>query len=211
MDPLTIMLIGAGISAGTQAIGGAIRSRKQKKAAETMFSEEDARRLRELQRAREAGTLGLTERQELSMEARQRAGRAAAAREGQSERLAMQAAAPASARDVFLQQMAAEQARQQEVTAENLAMQQADTAARAEQLGELERLVNQRSAAAQLAAGGAGTGLAAAGAAAGAGISQYGMQAAAMQQATAQTGYMETDELIKASDPAGMSEWDAYA
>jgi len=111
MEPLTMALIAAGISAGTQAIGAGLERRAGSQAAAEAFTEEEAERLRQLQALQAAGQLGLTEEQAGVLEAQARTQQAAQARQSQAERLAAQAARPASARDVFLQQAAAEAAR----------------------------------------------------------------------------------------------------
>ena len=148
MEPLTMLLLGGALSAGTSAVGGALQRRASRQAAAELLTDEERERLAELQRRQAAGELGLTEAQELDLDAVLRAQRAASSRASQAERLQQQAATPASARNVFLQQMAA---------------------------------------AAQLAAGGAGTGLTQAGA-------QLG---GAIQQAAALDTGMSTEQLLQ--------------
>ena len=199
-----MLLLGGALSAGTSAVGGALQRRASRKAAAEVLTDEERERLAELQRRQAAGELGLTEAQELDLNAVLRAQRAASSRASQAERLQQQAATPASARNVFLQQMAAETARQQAVTEDALVRQQAEQAAEQTQLAELAQLVNQRAAAAQLAAGGAGTGLAQAGAQLGGAI---------QQAATLDTG-MSTEQLLQLyqSTPAegGTADMSAY-
>ena len=145
------LLIGGGIAAGSQLLGGALSRRAGKQAAEDLLSEDERKRLRELQQMQQAGQLGMTEEQRAAFDAQVRAAQAGAAREAQAESLARQAAAPTSGRDVFLERLALEQSRQEGITAENLARQQAEALAAQQQAAELAALQNQRAAAAQLA------------------------------------------------------------
>ena len=166
MEPLTMMLLAAALGAGTSLAGSGMQQRANKEAAAKLFTDEERERLAELQRQRAAGELGMSEAQELDLDAVLRAQRASSSRASQAERLQQQAASSASARDVFLQQAAAEAGRQQGITGDALVRQQAEQSAEQVQLAELAQLVNQRTSAAQLAAGGAGAGLTQAGAAA---------------------------------------------
>jgi hypothetical protein len=153
MDPLTIALITAGISAAGSALGAGIEGKKARTASGEAFTEDDARRLRELQQMREAGALGLTEEQQASLDAQFRQQGAQQVMEAQAQQLAAQAARPASARDVFLQEAAGQLAQQQAITEQNLVRLQADEAAAARQEQELQQLLMQRMQAQQIAAG----------------------------------------------------------
>ena len=153
MDPLTLALLAAGVSAAGQGIKAGIERRQATKAAEQVFTEEEEQRLRDLQAMQEAGQLGLTEEQSLALDAQLRQQASAQAMQTQAQQLAAQAAAPASARDVFLQQAATQAQRQEAVTQENILRQQAEEAAQAAQTQEIQQLLLSRLQAQQIAAG----------------------------------------------------------
>ena len=153
MDPLTIALISAGIAAASSGIQAGVSSKKTREAAEGVFTDEEARRLQDLQDMQERGELGLTEAQELALQAQFRQQAAAQSRATQAERLAQQAGSLASARDVFLQEAAAQAARQTTTAQQNLERLQAEQAAQQAQEAEMQRLLLARSQAAQIMAG----------------------------------------------------------
>ena len=153
MDPLTMALIAAGISAASSGIQAGVSSKKARKAAEGVFTDEEARRLQDLQDMQERGELGLTEAQELALQSQFRQQAAAQSRATQAERLAQQAGSLTSARDVFLQEAAAQAARQTTTAQQNLERLQAEQAAQQAQEAEMQRLLLARSQAAQIMAG----------------------------------------------------------
>ena len=205
MEPLTLALISAGISAGTQAIGAGLERRAGSQAAAEAFTEEEAERLRQLQALQAAGQLGLTEEQAGVLEAQARTQQAAQARLSQAERLAAQAARPASARDVFLQQAAAEAARQQAVIDEGLLRQQAEQQAAAAQQAEIQQLLLQRARAAALESGGAGAGIEALGTGAAQALDVLGAQA---QQTALEEARLEA--LLEEYQPEAVNPYGAY-
>jgi len=198
-------LIAAGISAGTKAIGEGIKRRKGKRAAAEAFTEEEAERLRQLQDLQAAGQLGLTEEQASVLEAQARTQQAAQARLSQAERLAAQAARPASARDVFLQQAAAEAARQQAVIDEGLLRQQAEQQAAAAQQAEIQQLLLQRAQAASLAVGGTGAGIEAIGTG---GAEAFNILGAQAQQTALEEARLEG--LLEEYQPEAVNPYGAY-
>jgi len=205
MEPLTLALISAGISAGTQAIGAGLERRAGRQAAAEAFTEEEAERLRQLQALQAAGQLGLTEEQAGVLEAQARTQQAAQARLSQAERLAAQAARPASARDVFLQQAASEAARQQAVIDEGLLRQQAEQQAAAAQQAEIQQLLLQRARAAALESGGAGAGIEALGTGAAQALDVLGAQA---QQTALEEARLEG--LLEEYQPEAVNPYGAY-
>jgi hypothetical protein len=72
MDPLTLALLAAGVSAAGQGIKAGIERRQATKAAGQAFTKEEEQRLRDLQAMQEAGQLGLTEEQSLALDAQLR-------------------------------------------------------------------------------------------------------------------------------------------
>ena len=151
MEPLTLALIAAG-TAAAKGISAGIERKQARTAAGEAFTEDEARRLRELQQMREAGALGLTEEQQAALDAQFRQQGAQQVMEAQAQQLAAQAARPASARDVFLQEAAGQLAQQQAITEQNLVRVQADEAAAAKQEQELQQLLMQRMQAQQMLA-----------------------------------------------------------
>lgn len=151
MDPLTLAIL-AGVSAIGSGVSAGIERKQARTAAGETFTEDEARRLRELQQMREAGALGLTEEQQASLDAQFRQQGAQQVMEAQAQQLAAQAARPASARDVFLQEAAGQLAQQQAITEQNLVRLQADEAAAARQEQELQQLLMQRMQAQQMLA-----------------------------------------------------------
>ena len=151
MDPLTLAIL-AGVSAIGSGVSAGIERKQARTAAGEAFTEDEARRLRELQQMREAGALGLTEEQQASLDAQFRQQGAQQVMEAQAQQLAAQAARPASARDVFLQEAAGQLAQQQAITEQNLVRLQADEAAAARQEQELQQLLMQRMQAQQMLA-----------------------------------------------------------
>ena len=152
MDPLSMAILAATQIAGS-AIGAGIQRRQTRAAARDAFTEEEERRLRELQDLQAADELGLTEAESLALEAQFRQQAAAQSRATQAERLAQQAARPTSARDVFLQASAEQAARQMATTEQNLQRLQAEQAAQQAQEAEMQRLLMSRLQAAQIEAG----------------------------------------------------------
>lgn len=152
MDPVTLAIL-AGTQIAGSAIGAGIQRRQTRAAARDAFTEEEERRLRELQDLQAADELGLTEAESLALEAQFRQQAAAQSRATQAERLAQQAARPTSARDVFLQASADQAARQMATTEQNLQRLQAEQAAQQAQEAEMQRLLLARSQAAQIMAG----------------------------------------------------------
>ena len=205
MEPLTLALISAGISAGTQAIGAGLERRAGRQAAAEAFTEEEAERLRQLQALQAAGQLGLTEEQAGVLEAQARTQQAAQARLSQAERLAAQAARPTSARDVFLQQADSEAARQQAVIDEGLLRQQAEQQAAAAQQSEIQQLLQERARAAALEAGGTGEGIQALGAGSAQALDVLGAQA---QQTALEEARLEA--LLDEYQPEAVNPYGAY-
>ena len=197
MDPLTLALIGAGISAGGQAISAGLQRRAGRQQAAELFGDEEQRRLEELRRLQEAEGFGLTEQQAAAFNARIAGQQVAAARSSQAERLQAAAARPASARDVFLQQVAAEAGRQQAVTDANLLRQAAEERAAATQEAELQQLLLQRAQAAGLRTAGAGAAAGALATGAGQAVSALAAEQQALDMAAAQTGALSTEELLQ--------------
>jgi len=132
----TLTAIGAGIGAASglaKGIGGAL-------AAKQMFTPEDERRLAELQRQRERGQLGLSERERAALTAGARAEMAGRAQQTQADLTQRAVAAGLTGggvnmRQLFLGEQAALEAQQavkqqlaQEVTARDLAAAQAQRA-----------------------------------------------------------------------------------
>jgi hypothetical protein len=152
MDPLTLALIAAG-TATAKGISAGIERKQARTAAEQAFTEEEARRLQELQAMREAGALGLTEQQQAALDAQFRQQQAAQAQATQAEQLAAQASRPMSARDVFLQEAATQAVQQQAVQEQNMLRLQAEQAAQAAQEQELQQLLMSRLQAQQIEAG----------------------------------------------------------
>lgn len=210
MEPLTMMLIAGGLAAAGKAGGSAIQSSAAKKAAAKTFTQADVERLAELERLRNLSELGLSEEQRMAVDAELRAARAAAAREGQAERLAMQAASPTSARDVFLQQYAAEQARQQGVTAENLVRQQAEQQAAAQQLAEIQQLRAARAAAAGIPVQFAGQAVSEGVGGAGEALGDYASMQHQLDVLEAQTGTPTDEELQQLYDTTAPNPYGSY-
>ena len=152
MDPLTLALIGA-FKTTAQAIKAGDEKWAKIEAAQSIYSPEEASRLRQLQAMREAGTLGLTEQQQAELGAQFRQQQAAQAQATQAEQLAAQAARPMSARDVFLQEAATQAVQQQAVQEQNMLRLQAEQAAQAAQEQEIMQLLLARQQAAQVKAG----------------------------------------------------------
>jgi hypothetical protein len=102
-----------------------------------------------------------------------------------AQQLAAQAAAPASARDVFLQQAATQAQQQEAVTQGNIIRQRAQEAAETAQTQEIQQLLLSRLQAQQIAAGAPSVAGAAVGAVAEAAPGV--LEAAAAEQATAES------------------------
>ena len=197
MDPLTLALLGAGISAGGQAITSALQRRAAGRAAEDLFGDEEQRRLAELRRLQESEGFGFTEEQAADFDARIRAQQAAAARASQAERLQAAAARPSSARDVFLQQAASEASRMQGTTDANLQRALAEQQAAAAQEAELQQLLVQRAQASGLPLPFVGGAAQAIGTGVGQGLQTLAAEQQRLEMAEANTGAMSSEELLQ--------------
>jgi hypothetical protein len=112
------------------------------------LTEDERRELEELQRARQAGQLGLTEAQEGRLEQQFATRRGGLLRQQQATALQQAAqAGPVSGRDVFLRQQAAQAGQAEILRAENELRAQADAAAEATQTARLKELRQQDKAA----------------------------------------------------------------
>jgi hypothetical protein len=112
------------------------------------LTEDERRELEELQRARQAGQLGLTEAQEGRLEQQFATRRGGLLRQQQATALQQAAqAGPVSGRDVFLRQQAAQAGQAEILRAENELRAQAEAAAEATQTARLKELRQQDKAA----------------------------------------------------------------
>jgi len=117
-------------------------------ARQMRLTEDERRELEELQRARQAGQLGLTEAQEGRLEQQFATRRGGLLRQQQATALQQAAqAGPVSGRDVFLRQQAAQAGQAEILRAENELRAQAEAAAEATQTARLKELRQQDKAA----------------------------------------------------------------
>lgn len=141
--------------AGTAAKVGSsiVKGVGQYRAAQGIFTEADAAELARLQRLKEQGDLGLTEREKAGMAAESAGQVAQTQAELRNQALQQQAAqatlgGPITGRDVFLREQAAQAGRQQAQAEIGRRQASADEARRQEQLAklaELRRLRTQES------------------------------------------------------------------
>ena len=130
--------LGAGLGVA-KGIGGAV-------AAKRSFSEEEERRLRELQMLQNQGELGLSEVERQGLEAQLGGQRATALRQAQTFSDQRAQASGGSGRDLFLAEMAGQEAEQQaRVQGEQIIAEQ-ESAARQAQQAELMGLAQQEAA-----------------------------------------------------------------
>lgn len=163
IDPVTGMLITAGVQAGTTAIGGIAKAI----GAARMRSPEEKERLEELRRLREEGGLGLTEAERTALEARLTTQRAAGLRQAQTISEQARQAAGGGGRELFLAEMAAQEAEQQARTEQAAIIGQQEVAARQAQQQELAALTEREAAQRAAIAEGLSMGLITAGVAGG--------------------------------------------
>jgi hypothetical protein len=182
MDPLTLMLIGTGVAkAGAGIAEGIGTARAGKK---MMLNPREQKELDDLEAAKRAGELGLTERQRGGIEQRFLAEQSGVQRQLQAEGLQQAAArgmsGGVSGREAFL----AEQARSSSLTSmrqdQNVAVEQANQAAALAQQARIDAMRAQQKEAEATRA--KGIAQAVSGGLAGAG--EVGAQAAGMRQQT---------------------------
>lgn len=132
----------AAIMAGTTAIGGIAKAI----GAARMRSPEEKERLEELRRMQEEGELGLTEAERMGLEARLTTQRAAGLRQAQTISEQARQAAGGGGRELFLAEMAAQEAEQQARTEQAAIIGQQEVAARQAQQQELAALTEREAA-----------------------------------------------------------------
>ena len=136
-----------GIAAGARALGGIAAGGQTIAQSRQMFTRQDRKRLEELEAAREAGELGMSEAQREGMRGEIAAERGALLRSQESRALREAAAQPTvTGRDIFLrEQLAQEQAAELAAAGEGL-VTEADIAAKAAQEAEIAGLEEGRAA-----------------------------------------------------------------
>jgi hypothetical protein len=199
---LTALAIGAGaLAAGSGIAQGVGQARAGKK---MMLSEAEQRELDELKKRRRTGELGLEERERGALEQQFLASQAAQRREQQAQGLQEAAAAGlqrgVSGRDIFLRQMAQEQAGLESRQQQNIAVQQAEQAERIREEARIDALTAKQQQAEAMRA--QGIAQAVSGGLAGAGqVAQMGFQYQsdlAMQEAALKG--MSDEELLRRLD-----------
>jgi len=148
MEPIsttTALLIAGGLMAGKGIAEGVGTARAGKKA---MLTERQKKELEELQRRKQRGELGLTERELGSIEQRFLAEQSGAQRELEAAALQQAAArglsGSVSGRDIFLQEQAQAQAERQMRQQQNLAVQEADRAKAAAEEARIDAMLGQQ-------------------------------------------------------------------
>jgi len=148
MEPIsttTALLIAGGLAAGGGIASGIGQARAGKK---MRLTERQQKELEELQRRKQRGELGLTERELGSIEQRFLAEQAGAQRELESTALQQAAArglgGAVSGRDIFLQEQAQAQAERTMRQQQNLAVQEADRAEAAAEQARIDAMIAQQ-------------------------------------------------------------------
>ena len=175
-----------GIAAGARALGGIAAGGQTIAQSRQMFTKQDRERLEELEAAREAGELGMSEAQREGMRGEIAAERGALLRSQESRALREAAAQPTvTGRDIFLrEQLAQEQAAEFAAAGEGL-VTEADIAAKAAQEAEIEGLEEGRAA----RRAGIGTGV----------LQMFGGAAGAVAETAGQKAQMEFQAEMQAA------------
>ena len=199
MDPITALTLG---SAAASAIGGVAQGIGTARAGKKqMLSPEQQAELKRLEKLRREGKLGLSGRQRGAMEQRFLAEQAGAQREIEASALQQAAArglsGAASGRDIFLQEMAETQGRQQLRQQQNIMVQEANERAAAEQRATIDALRTQQRQAEALRAQGIGQAVSGGLVSAGQGVATLASQQQQVKLAEVEAGAKAgTDEEI---------------
>jgi len=192
------------IGAGAQALGGIASGIGTARAGRKMhLTEAERRELEDLERRKRAGDLGLTERERGALEARFTAGQAGARRALESQ--TMQAATArgtggaVSGRDLFLAELAREQATRGMVQEQNVAIEEANRAEAEAERARIDAMRAQEKEAQAMRAQGIAQAVTGGLAGAGAGAQQYATMAqdAKMREIEASARARQTEDLLR--------------
>jgi len=203
MDPVTLMLISMGLSAGSQVTGGLMDRSERKRASEKMWTPADEARLKELLGEQREGTLGEAPGRKSRIMQAQMDPVQAAEREAQAKTAAQFAAAVGAGGQYFRGTQAMQETSQEQRSAAAQAGTEQERIARQQQeamkQAEIAQLKQQNQMASQMLTGG-GQAVMQAGQA----IGELGMQGALMMQQKEQT-----DALKDANDKYLQGQLDA--